>query len=327
MRPVKLELAGFAAFREPTVVDFEEVDFFALVGPTGSGKSTVIDAICFALYGSVPRYDDRRVVAPIITMGAQEAKVSLTFDVEGERYVATRVVRRTKSGASTPEARLERVRDGEMLAGAANDVTRAAEALLGLPFTHFTKCVVLPQGEFARFLHDKPAERQDLLVELLNLGFYSRMGQQARALAAQHDNEVASDRRRLDELAQFATDERKQETTARLDACATVRTELRATKPKIEQLTKAAERAEVEVQRSADLATLLRAIKLPREVTKLATEQAGADDALRAAEGAVKEAEAETARMVDAIPGRWAHICSRINSSSSPLQTLYVDST
>jgi DNA repair protein SbcC/Rad50 len=187
MRPVRLELSGFGAFREPTTIDFEGADFFALVGPTGSGKSTVIDAICFALYGSVPRYDDRRLIAPIVTMGALEAKVSLLFDVGGERYIAARVVRRTKTGATTPEARLERVRDGEVLAGRANEMEAAVEQVLGLPFAHFTKSVVLPQGEFARFLHDKPAERQQLLVELLNLGVYTRMGQEARALAARKE--------------------------------------------------------------------------------------------------------------------------------------------
>jgi DNA repair protein SbcC/Rad50 len=133
MRPVRLELSGFGVFREPTTIDFEDADFFALVGPTGSGKSTVIDAVCFALYGSVPRYDDRRLVAPIITMGAQEARVALTFDVGGERYIAARVVRRTKTGGTTPEARLERVRDGASLAGRANDMEAAVVAVVGLP--------------------------------------------------------------------------------------------------------------------------------------------------------------------------------------------------
>jgi len=47
-------MQGFTVFREPTTVDFTDVDFFALVGPTGSGKSTILDAICFALYGTVP---------------------------------------------------------------------------------------------------------------------------------------------------------------------------------------------------------------------------------------------------------------------------------
>jgi exonuclease SbcC len=300
MRPIRLELSGFGAFREPTTVDFEGVDFFALVGPTGSGKSTLIDAVCFALYGSVPRYDDRRVVAPIITMGAHESKVSLTFDVEGERYVATRVVRRTKTGATTPEARLERVRDAESLAGSARDVEAAVEDLLGLPFEHFTKCVVLPQGEFARFLHDKPRDRQELLVELLNLGFYARMGQKARALAVEHDAAVASDRRRLEELAEDATDERKQEMEGRLAACVKVQSELKAAKPKLQDLTKIAELAEQEVTRAAELITLLRVVKVPREVTKLADEQAGAEVALGEAEARVKELEAETVRLVEA---------------------------
>ena len=248
----------------------------------------------------MPRYDDRRVVAPIITMGAQEAKVSLTFDVEGARYVATRVVRRTKTGATTPEARLERIGDAESLAGNARDVEAAVEELLGLPFEHFTKCVVLPQGEFARFLHDKPRDRQELLVELLNLGFYARMGQKARALAAEHDAAVAGDRRRLDELAEDATDERKREMEARLAACMKVQTALKAAKPKLEQLTKTAEAAEHEVQRAADLAMRLRAVKVPREVTKLADERAGADAVLGDAEARVKEAEAETARWAEA---------------------------
>ena len=56
MRPVRLDMDGFAAFRDQATVDFTDADFFALVGPTGSGKSTVIDAMTFALYGTVPRW-------------------------------------------------------------------------------------------------------------------------------------------------------------------------------------------------------------------------------------------------------------------------------
>ena len=60
MRPVLLEMNGFASFRDGETVDFADADFFVLVGPTGSGKSTVIDAMVFALYGTVPRWADRR---------------------------------------------------------------------------------------------------------------------------------------------------------------------------------------------------------------------------------------------------------------------------
>src|SRR5215472_3028761 len=57
VRPLRLLLDGFGTYRAETEVDFTDVDFFALTGPTGSGKSTVVDALCFALYGTVPRWE------------------------------------------------------------------------------------------------------------------------------------------------------------------------------------------------------------------------------------------------------------------------------
>src|SRR5436305_14830395 len=111
MRPVSLYVEGFAAFRDPTTLDFEGLDFFALVGPTGSGKSTVIDAMCFALYGSVPRYGDERLVGRAVSVGKVEAKVSLTFAIDTKQYRATRVVRVRDGKATTPEALLEELTD------------------------------------------------------------------------------------------------------------------------------------------------------------------------------------------------------------------------
>jgi exonuclease SbcC len=68
---------GFASFRERTHVDFTDADFFALVGPTGSGKSTIIDAMTFALFGSVPRWGRKGMVslalAPTISRGDGQA--------------------------------------------------------------------------------------------------------------------------------------------------------------------------------------------------------------------------------------------------------------
>src|SRR3954470_23056517 len=107
MKPLRLEAQGFGAFREATDIDFEDAELFALVGPTGSGKSTVIDAICFALYGSVPRYGDERLVGRAVSVGEVEAKVSLTFAIDTKQYRATRVVRVRDGKATTPEALLE----------------------------------------------------------------------------------------------------------------------------------------------------------------------------------------------------------------------------
>ncbi len=194
MRPVLLDMHGFAAFREPATVDFRAAEYFALVGPTGSGKSTVIDAMTFALYGSVPRWDNQTVVKLALAPSVNRGTVRLVFDVGDARYVVARELRRSpKGGVTIRSARLERLDDPagtgeagdptEVLA-AESAVTRAVEELLGLPFDQFCMCVVLPQGEFAEFLHAKPAARQQMLTRLLGLGVYDSIAKEANREAA-----------------------------------------------------------------------------------------------------------------------------------------------
>ncbi len=169
MRPLRLHLHGFGIFSGPTEIDFTDVELFALTGPTGSGKTTILDGICFALYGAVPRHGEGSV-APIVNQQMNEATVMLKFSLDGATYSVARRVRRSGTGATTGEASLER--DGEVLAASAGSVTAALENLLGLDFRQFTTCVLLPQGEFARFLNERPAKRQELLGALLDLGLY-----------------------------------------------------------------------------------------------------------------------------------------------------------
>ncbi len=180
MRPIRLEMEGFTSFRDCTVVDFEDTDLFVLTGPTGAGKSSVIDAMTFALYGSIPRLDDRRAVAPVISRGMLKARVRLDFTVGEKQYIAVRVARATKSGgATTPEARLEDSA-GNTLAGSAKELSERVEEILGLSFDHFTKSIVLPQGDFADLLHESAGERQKMLQRLLGTELYSRLATRAR---------------------------------------------------------------------------------------------------------------------------------------------------
>ena len=207
MRPLRLSMKGFGAFREPTHIDLADIDLVAIVGPTGSGKSTIIDAITFALYGTVARYENNRLVAPAINQTSNEARVSLDFELSEQVFTAVRIVRRTSSGATTKEARLER--DDEVLAGDARSMSKEVEALLRLDVEQFNRTVVLPQGKFATFLHDKPGDRQTTLVQLLGMELYRRIGQAARQRAARANDQVDALRPDLYSETRQLTDDRR----------------------------------------------------------------------------------------------------------------------
>ncbi|WP_300017513.1 SMC family ATPase [Pseudonocardia sp.] len=302
MRPVRLEMAGFASYREPTVVDFTGADYFALVGPTGSGKSTVIDAITFALYGSVPRWDNQRTVALALAPTAGRGTVRLLFDVGGARYVVARELRRAASGGvSVRSARLEKLsdpaglgevgEDTEPLADGAGGVSAAVEALLGLPFGDFTTCVVLPQGDFAEFLHTEPRKRQEKLVRILGLGVYDRIAREA-------NTESAAQRQRADvlteQLAQYAdaTPEAERAAADRAAALVALATRVEVLEPEIAAAAAAAEAAEVDAARIRAEGTRLAALVAPDGVEGL--------DARRAAAAAAVAAVAERAATAEA---------------------------
>ncbi len=304
MRPRRLELAGFMAFRSPTVVDFEGAELFALVGPTGSGKTSVIDALTFALYGTVPRLDDRRAVAPVISQNLTEARVRLDFTVDDEAYTAVRVVRATRSGgATTKEARLQR--GDEVLAGTADEVTETVTALLGLGFEHFTTCVSLPQGQFARFLHDKPRSRQDLLVRLLDLGLYDQVANAARQRAALARGAADVAAGRLADLA-GATPEARARAADQADRLAGLERRLAGERPRFDALAEAERTARARADEAAGRLALLERLAPPEGLDALAAELAELDEAARRcaelaeeAAAAVEDAEQRLAELPD----------------------------
>ncbi len=287
MRPTRLFVSGFTAFRDDTEIDFTGTDLFAFSGPTGSGKSSLVDAMVFALYGCVPRLD-QRAVAPVISLGRNEARVRLDFTVGDEAYTAARVVRRTKTGATTKEARLERA-DGEVLAGNEKELTAEVERLLGLGFDHFTTCVVLPQGRFARFLHSADKERQELLVSLLDLGLYRRMAKLAydREQAARREADKAQ--AVLDTLG-YATTDALAEAEARLTTLVALRADVEQVMPKLDELRRVEESALAAAAEARRQAGLLAGLVAPEDTGVHAAARVEAQVALDRA-----DAEAERA--------------------------------
>lgn len=174
MRPLSLDVKGFTCFRDaqPTL-DLQPLTLFAIAGPTGAGKSSLLDAMTFALYGKVPRMG-KGSVKDLISHGRDRMTVTLRFAVGDATYLVTRTVRR---GTAAGGCQLDVVigTGTRQIASGAKEVTTAVERLVGLDYDAFTHAVLLPQGEFARFLKGDSATRRRILQELLRLTVYGRM--------------------------------------------------------------------------------------------------------------------------------------------------------
>jgi exonuclease SbcC len=285
VRPLAIELEGFSAYRSRQELDLDGVEFFSLTGATGSGKSSLVDAMIFALYGRIPRLD-ARAVAPVISAGADVARVAFTFEVRDEIYVAVRMAQRTKTGASTPEARLQR--GEEVMASGAREVTKAVEKLLGLAFDDFTRTVVLPQGEFARFLTSDPAERQALLKKLLRID-YSRLRELAREREAVARDRADEALRRLEEL-EVPDLEAVEVARARLILLEELHGGIVEAERDLAEKRSALEAAEKSVVELADAARRLEALAAPPDLDQLDQKLKAAEEDLEKAEKALKEA-------------------------------------
>ena len=189
MRPLRLRVEGITRFREEQEIDFEgnELELFAIVGETGSGKTSLLDSMTLALYGEVARVDGTQVsVREMVSQGLPSMQVMFDFQVGRDRF---RVTRRIPALTSRAQAKvtLERLVDGVAEQyGPGSDRIRDTNAiirrLVGLDFHGFTRSLLLPQGRFAEFLTGEADERRKLLSDLLDLHLFERMKKRAGEL-------------------------------------------------------------------------------------------------------------------------------------------------
>lgn len=176
MKPLFLSISGLNSFREEQHIDFTQLcgaGLFGIFGPTGSGKSTVLDAITLALYGRVERAE--RGIQGIINQHQDSAAVQFKFALGERVFTAERSYKRSKDGGiRTGHCRLlEHTAEGvEVLADKAREMDQLVEDIIGLKADDFTRAVVLPQGKFAEFLTLQDRERREMLERLFGLEKY-----------------------------------------------------------------------------------------------------------------------------------------------------------
>ena len=186
MRPLALRVKGFTSFRDEQEIDFRDLDLFALWGPTGSGKSSILDAITYSLYGKVERVEGIRTetISSLITHGQPRMAVTFEFESGAKTF---RITRATTLGGQT-KVRLDRLEGEDWVSfgeggDSVREVNRIVPRLVGLDYDAFTRSVVLPQGRFAEFLTGDAAQRREILTELLGLELFGRMAQRSNEVA------------------------------------------------------------------------------------------------------------------------------------------------
>ncbi len=180
MKPIRVSIKGFNSFVEEQVVDFEKLSaqgLFGIFGPTGSGKSTVLDAITFALYGKIAR--ETGSSSQYINVNSDVARVVFEFEVNTDKKESYKIIRELKRNKKdevrTSQCKFIRTTEGdEVLAEDSREVVKGVKEVIGLEYGDFVKTVVLPQGGFNDFLKMEGKDRREILERLFNLQQYGK---------------------------------------------------------------------------------------------------------------------------------------------------------
>ncbi len=203
MKPKYLELCGINSFSEPARVDFDSLldqGIFGIFGDTGSGKSTILDCIGFALYGSVSRDGNS---AELINFRCEKGSVVFVFEIfyQGIRrtFRVEREIKRKKDGSANQNLVIYEEQDGKLLTveGGVREGNAFLQKVIGLKQDDFEKCIALPQGEFARFIKEPTRERLEIVSRLFDLErFGADLSRRAsnRCAALTHESDLLTAR-------------------------------------------------------------------------------------------------------------------------------------
>ncbi|NCU16802.1 AAA family ATPase [Pallidibacillus pasinlerensis] len=212
MRPIKLTMTAFGPYRDTEVIDFTELKenrLFVISGKTGAGKTTIFDAICFALYGSASGEDRSGDIRGLRSDFADDdvyTAVELEFELRGHYYRIKRQLGHKKKGNKTETGHAqefyEKIDDEEVPVvdrQIVTEINKKVEELVGLTRAQFIQIVMLPQGEFRKLLTSETENKEEILRKIFKTERYtliSKRLKEKRDIAEKDFDAVKHDRDR-----------------------------------------------------------------------------------------------------------------------------------
>ena len=195
MKPIRLELKEFGPYKNE-IIEWDRIinePIFLITGKTGSGKSTLFDAITYALYNKTTGGKDIASLRTKTALDKDKTQVNFDFELSGKKYRIERTLAYLKAGnknLTSGKVALMQYNDEklEVLATKEQEVKEKVEELIGLDDKQFCQIIILPQGKFKEFLLSKSSEKKETLRSLFNTYFYQKFVEQLQEQAKKIDS-------------------------------------------------------------------------------------------------------------------------------------------